>query len=87
MKEHLNQMSKIRENITGGDCWLVLQIRPDPFWKKLRLVGQVVIAMVIVITSVIGGFIWVHLIWLADVTVRLQVSGTITANCQIRLSD
>ena len=35
----------------------MLQIRPDPFWKKLGLVGLVVIAMVIVITSVIGGFI------------------------------
>ena len=30
--------------------------------------------MVIVITCVIGGFSWVHLIWLANVTVRLQVS-------------
>ena len=38
------QMSKIRENITA------LQIRP--FWKMPRLVGLLVIAMVIVITSV-----------------------------------
>ena len=30
--------------------------------------------MVIVITCVIGGFSWVHLIWLANVTVRLLVS-------------
>ena len=30
--------------------------------------------MVIVITCVIGGFSWVHLIWLANVTVPLQVS-------------
>ena len=30
--------------------------------------------MVIVINSVIGGSSWVHLIWLADVTVLLQVS-------------
>ena len=29
--------------------------------------------MVIVITCVIGGFSWVHLIWLANVTVRLLV--------------
>ena len=30
--------------------------------------------MVIAINSVIGGVSWEHLIWLADVTVRLQVS-------------
>ena len=30
--------------------------------------------MVIVISYVIGGLNWVHLIWLADVTVRFQVS-------------
>ena len=30
--------------------------------------------MVIAINSVIGGLSWVHLIWLADVTVRFQVS-------------
>ena len=30
--------------------------------------------MVMVITSVIGVFGWVHLIWLANVTVHLQVS-------------
>ena len=62
-------MSKIRKkNITGGD--LVLQIRP--FWKIPSLVGLVVVAMVIVITSVIGGVSWMRLIWLAHVTVRLQ---------------
>ena len=37
--------------------------------------------------SVIGVFSWVHLIWLANVTVRLQVSDTITTNCPITLSD
>ena len=29
--------------------------------------------MVIVINSVIGGFSWVYLIWLADVTAQLEV--------------
>ena len=33
-----------------------------------------VVAMVIVIDSVIGGFSWVNLVWLAASTVRLQVS-------------
>ena len=33
--------------------------------------------MVIVMTCVIGGFSWVHLIWLADVTLRLQPFTTI----------
>ena len=36
--------------------------------------GEVVVAMVIVINSVIGGFSWVDLVWLAASTVRLQVS-------------
>ena len=31
--------------------------------------------MVIVINSVIGGFSWVDLVWLAASTVRLQVSN------------
>ena len=48
--------------------------------------------MVIVINSVIGGFGWVELVWLATSTVRLQVSDysqlsdyrcPITANCPI----
>ena len=34
----------------------------------------VVVAMVIVINSVIGGFSWVDLVWLATSTVREQVS-------------
>ena len=34
----------------------------------------VVVAIVIVINSVIGGFSWVDLVWLAALTVRLQVS-------------
>ena len=33
-----------------------------------------VVATVIVINYVIGGLSWVHLIWLADATVRFQVS-------------
>ena len=36
--------------------------------------GWVVVAMVIVVSSVIGGFNWVDLVWLAASTVRLQVS-------------
>ena len=46
--------------------------------------------MVIVINSVIGGFSWVDLVWLAASTVRLQVFDyrcSITANCPITLSD
>ena len=39
---------------------------------------SVVVAMVILTTSVIGGFSWVHLIWLANVTVRLQVLITLS---------
>ena len=31
--------------------------------------------MVIVITPVIGGFSWVHLIWLANLSVCMQVSN------------
>ena len=30
--------------------------------------------MVIVINNAVSGLSWVHLIWLADVTVRFQVS-------------
>ena len=43
-------------------------------WKIPSLVGSAVVAKVIVINYVIGGLSWVHLIWLADVTVRFQVS-------------
>ena len=58
--------------------------------------------MVIVIKSVIGGFGWVELVWLATSTVRLQVSDysqlsdyrcpitakcPITVNCPITLFD
>ena len=53
-------MSKIRENITGGDTAYMLHIRP--LWKIPSLEGKVVAAIVIVITSVIGGFSRVHLI-------------------------
>ena len=35
--------------------------------------GEVVVAMVIVINFVIGGFCWVNLIWLTASTVQLQV--------------
>ena len=42
-----------------------------PFWKISKLV--MVVVMVIVINYVIGGLSWVHLTWLADVTVRFQV--------------
>ena len=35
--------------------------------------GEVVVAMVIVINSVIGGFCWVDLMWLTASTVQLQV--------------
>ena len=48
-----------------------------PKVKKLLNSGnfleQVVIAMVLVVNSVIGGFSWVDLVWLAVLTVRLQV--------------
>ena len=36
-------------------------------------IPQVVVAMVFAINSVIGGFYWVDLVWLAASTVRLQV--------------
>ena len=58
-KAFVYQMSKITENVNGG--WrLPLQIRP--LWKIPSLEGKVVAAIVIVITSVIGGFSRVHLI-------------------------
>ena len=44
-------------------------ILENPHWV---LYGQWVVARVIVIKYVIGGLSWVHLIWLSDVTVRLQ---------------
>ena len=44
------------------------------FGNCLVYFGQVVVAMVIVINSVIGGFGWVDLEWLAASTVWLQVS-------------
>ena len=48
-----------------------------PKVKKLLNSGnfleQVVIAMVLVVNSVIGGFSWVDLVWLAVLTVRIQV--------------
>ena len=46
--------------------------RIHPFLEIPSLVGYVVVAMVIVINYVIGGFSWVHLIWLADVHVTFQ---------------
>ena len=49
-----------------------------PFWKVPSLVGSAVGAPVIVIGFVIGGLSWEHLIWLADVTDRFQVSDYIT---------
>ena len=49
-------------------------------WFFIELV---VVAMVIVINSVIGGFSWVDLVWLAASTVQLQVFFQITANCPI----
>ena len=61
-KAFVYQMSKITENVNGGSR-LRLQIRP--FWKIPSLEGKVVAAIVIVITSVIGGFSRVHLFdWL-----------------------
>ena len=48
-----------------------------PKVKKLLNSGnfleQVVIAMVLVVNSVIGGFSWVDLVWLAVLTVQIQV--------------
>ena len=38
--------------------------------------GLVIVAMVIVINSVSGGFSWVDLVWLAALTVRLHCSIT-----------
>ena len=43
----------------------ILSILENPQFCKVK----VVVAIVIVINSVIGGFSWVHLIWLANVTV------------------
>ena len=44
--------------------------------------------MVIVINFVIDGFSWVDLVWLAALTVWLQVyKCPITANCPIAMSD
>ena len=58
-KAFVYQMSKITENVNDG--WrLPLQIRP--LWKIPSLEEKVVAAIVIVITSVIGGFSRVHLI-------------------------
>ena len=49
------------------------------YWKKYitnsSTLIESVVAMVIVINYVIGGLSRVHLIWLADVTVRFQVSN------------
>ena len=44
------------------------------FGNSTTFLGQVVVAMVIVIKSVIGGFDWKDKIWLAASTVWLQVS-------------
>ena len=44
------------------------QVRVPPFWKLPSFVGLVVVAMVIVINSGIGGFSWVDQVWL----IRLQ---------------
>ena len=44
------------------------------FGEPLVWKGKEVVAIVIVMNYVIGGFNQVHLIWLADVTVQLQVS-------------
>ena len=43
----------------------ILSILENPQFCKVK----VVVAIVIVINSVIGRFSWVHLIWLANVTV------------------
>ena len=76
-KAFVYQMSKITENVNGGSR-LLLQIRP--FWKIPSLEGKVVAAIVIVTTSVIGGFSRVHLISLANVTVRLHCPITTPHN-------
>ena len=51
-------------------------VQNEKKYDRQRQFGRVsvVVAMVIVTTSVIGGFNWMHLTWLANVTVPLQVS-------------
>ena len=41
---------------------------------KKKSILEIVVAIVVVINSVIGGFSWEDLVWLAAPTVRLQVS-------------
>ena len=55
----------------------ILSILENPQFCKVK----VVVAIVIVINSVIGGFSWVHLIWLANVIVWLQ--ATVWLNSQL----
>mgnify|MGYP006891491944 CR=1 FL=1 len=51
------------------------KVKISPFWKFLFFfLGSVVVAMVIVINSVIGGFSWMDSVCLAASTVLLQVS-------------
>ena len=62
---HLGQMSHVD----------VSSKKTSPFWKFLNyFLGLVVVVMVIVINSVIGGLGWVDLVWLASSTVHLQMS-------------
>ena len=59
---------QIWENNIGRDtAWSAWCYKFVHFGKS-----PVVVAMVTVINSVIGGFSWVHLIWLANVAGRLQ---------------
>ena len=60
----------LRTNISGRDN--VRSKKIYLFWKFLSF--SMVVAMIIVINSAIGGFGWVDLLWLAASTVRLQVS-------------
>ena len=65
-------MSKIGENITGGDTAYMLHIRP--FWINPHFVWVSDCCYGYCNNSVIGGFSWVHLIWLANVIVWLQAT-------------
>ena len=57
-----------------SDRDFVLSKKIPPFWKfPVFFSGWVVVAMVIVINAVIGGFSWVDLLWLAVSTVQLRV--------------
>ena len=59
-------------NISSGDN--VWSKKSGNFPVFFFFSGYVVVAMVIVINSVIGGFSWVNLVWSVASTVRLQVS-------------